>query len=163
MVFLELKRNSRVTTGNSGFLLCWPREVQSSIRVARESWGLLSSHCRAKDTSSGLVFSYPMVLSRGLRDFGVALQTHPGSQASSRGEADDSALLSSRDTDLLEPTEWPKGSQASSSVWREDSGLLSRPCRKRRPTSRDDGDVSWVFSSCGASVGFLTKYNGELR
>ena len=79
MVFLELKRNSRVTTGNSGFLLCWPREVQSSIRVARESWGLLSSHCRAKDTSSGLVFSYPMVLSRGLRDFGVALQTHPGS------------------------------------------------------------------------------------
>ena len=46
-----------MTTGNSGFLLCWPREVQSSIRVARESWGLLSSHCRAKDTSSSLVFS----------------------------------------------------------------------------------------------------------
>ena len=57
MVFLELRRNSRVTTGNSGFLFCWPREVQSSIRVARESWGLLSSHCRAKDTSSSLVFS----------------------------------------------------------------------------------------------------------
>ena len=29
--------------GNSGFLLCWPREVQSSIRVVRESGGLLSS------------------------------------------------------------------------------------------------------------------------
>ena len=29
---------ARITTGNSGFLLCWPREVQSSIRVARESW-----------------------------------------------------------------------------------------------------------------------------
>ena len=57
MVFLELGRNSRVTTRNSGFLLCWPRELQSSIRVARESWGLLSSHCRAKDTSSSLVFS----------------------------------------------------------------------------------------------------------
>ena len=28
MVFLELRRNSRITTGNSGFLLCWPREVQ---------------------------------------------------------------------------------------------------------------------------------------
>ena len=57
MVFLELRRNSRVTTQNSGFLLCWPREVQSSIRVVRESWGLLSSHCRAKETSSSLVFS----------------------------------------------------------------------------------------------------------
>ena len=28
---------------------------QSSIRVARESWGLRSSHCRAKETSSRLV------------------------------------------------------------------------------------------------------------
>ena len=34
MVFLELRRDSRVTTGNSGCLLCWPRRVQSSIRVA---------------------------------------------------------------------------------------------------------------------------------
>ena len=29
MVFLELRRDSRVTTGNSGCLLCWPRQVQS--------------------------------------------------------------------------------------------------------------------------------------
>ena len=48
VVFLELRRDSRVTTGISGFLLCWAREVQSSIRVASESWGLRSSHCRAK-------------------------------------------------------------------------------------------------------------------
>ena len=27
MVFLELRRDSRVTTGNSGCLLCWPRQV----------------------------------------------------------------------------------------------------------------------------------------
>ena len=27
--------------------MCWPREVQSSIPVAKESWGLLSSDCRA--------------------------------------------------------------------------------------------------------------------
>ena len=27
MDFLELQRDSRVTTGNSGCLLCWPREV----------------------------------------------------------------------------------------------------------------------------------------
>ena len=104
-----------------------------------------------------------MFLPRSDRDLGVAFQTHPGSQASSRGEADDSALLSSRDTDLLEPTEWPKWSHASFGVWREVSRLLFRPCRKRRPSSRDDRGVSWVFSSCGASVGFLTRYDGELR
>ena len=42
--------------GNSGFLLCCPREVHSSIRGARESRGLLSSHFRANETSSMLVF-----------------------------------------------------------------------------------------------------------
>src|SRR5574337_1235344 len=41
-------------TGNSGCLLCWPREVQSSIRVAKESWGLLSSDCRANRPHLGL-------------------------------------------------------------------------------------------------------------
>ena len=81
----------------------------------------------------------------------------------SRGEAKVSILLSSHDGYLLEPTKLPKGSQASCGVWREDSGLLSRPCRKRRPSSRDDGGVSWVFSSCSISVGFLTRYDGELR
>ena len=55
VVFLQLPRDSRITMGNTGFLLCWPREIQSSIRVARESWGLRSSHCRAKETSSRLV------------------------------------------------------------------------------------------------------------
>src|SRR5574340_652895 len=45
---------SRVTTGNSGCLLCWPRQVQSSIRVAKESWGLLSSDCRANRPHLGL-------------------------------------------------------------------------------------------------------------
>ena len=28
---------------------------------------------------------------------------------------------------------------AGSSVWREDPGLLSRPCRKRRPSAHEDG------------------------
>ena len=40
VVFLELRPDSRVTTGNSGCLFCWPRQVQSSIRVAKESWDL---------------------------------------------------------------------------------------------------------------------------
>ena len=51
MVFLELQRDSRVTTGISGFPLGWPWEAQSSPRVARESWGWRSSHCRAEETS----------------------------------------------------------------------------------------------------------------
>ena len=77
--------------------------------------------------------------------------------------AKNSALLSSYDRYLLEPTEWPKRSQASCGVLREDLGLLSMPCRKRRASSRDDGGISWLFSNCGASVGFLTRYDGELR
>ena len=36
-------------------------------------------------------------------------------------------------------------SQASCGVMREDLGLLSRPCRKRRASSRDDGGISWFF------------------
>src|SRR5574339_527703 len=54
VVFLELRRDSRVPTGNSGCLLCWPRQVQSSIRVAKESWALLSSDCRANRPHLGL-------------------------------------------------------------------------------------------------------------
>ena len=68
----------------------------------------------------------------------------------SRGEAKDSALLSSLDGHVLEPTECSEGSQASCGVWRKDSRLLSSPCRKRRPSSHDDGGVSWILSSCGA-------------
>ena len=104
-----------------------------------------------------------MLLSREGRDFGAAFQTAQGSQASSPGEGKDSAPLPSRDADLLEPPEWLQGSQASSSVWREDSGLLSRPCRKRRPSFCDDGGVFCVFPSCGASVGFLMRYDEDLR
>ena len=104
-----------------------------------------------------------MFLSRGNRDLGVAFQAPPGSQASSRGEAKDSALLSSRDAGLLEPPERPQGSPASSSVWREDPGLLSRPCRKRRPSAGEDGGVSGVSSSCGARGGFLPRHDEDLR
>ena len=49
VLFLKksLWKFTRVTTGISAFLLGWPLEAQSSPRVAREIWGLLSSHCRA--------------------------------------------------------------------------------------------------------------------
>ena len=69
MVFLELRRDSRVTAANSGCLLCWPREVQSSIRVAKESWGLLSSDCRANRPHLGLC-----------PEANVPLQGRPGSR-----------------------------------------------------------------------------------
>ena len=60
-------------------------------------------------------------------------------------EAKISALLSSCDVYLLEPIKWPKGSQASRGDLREDSGLLSRPFRKRRASTRDDGGLTWFF------------------
>ena len=54
VVFLELRRHSRVTTGISAFPLGWPWEAQSSPRLAMESWGLCSSHRRAEETSPPL-------------------------------------------------------------------------------------------------------------
>ena len=33
MVFRELRWDSRVTTGNSGFLLCWPRKSNLSFEL----------------------------------------------------------------------------------------------------------------------------------
>ena len=76
----------------------------------------------------------------------------PGESGLVSREAKDSALLSSRTGYFLDPTEWPKGSQSSCEVWREDQGLLSRSGRKRSPQSRDDGGFSraaapvWGFS-----------------
>ena len=58
--------------------------------------------------------------------------------------------MASRDSSLL-------------SVWREDPGLLSGPCRKRRPSPRDEGGVSGVSSSCGARGGFLTRHDEDHR
>ena len=108
-----------------------------------------------------------MFVSRGVRDLGVAFLMHPGSQSLSRGQAKDSALLSSCNGYLLEPTEWPKGSQASCGVWREDSRLLSRPCGKRRALSHNDGGISWFFSICHAtcvvSLELGLQYQGASR
>ena len=39
--------SAALATGISAFPLGWPWEAQSSPRVARESWGWRSSHCRA--------------------------------------------------------------------------------------------------------------------
>ena len=93
-----MRRDSRVTTGISAFPLGWPWEAQSSPRVARESW--------ARNPSL-----LPGVLGSGLPGLGTehlpgALCSGTGSPALGlRGEAKDSALLSSRDAGLLEPPE----------------------------------------------------------
>ena len=50
-----------------------------------------------------------MLLSREDKDLRVESHAPPGSQASPRGEAKDSALLPSRDADILVPPEWPQG------------------------------------------------------
>ena len=45
MVFLELRRDSRVTTGNSGCLLCWPRQLKHmSIESEMPSNHLILCH-----------------------------------------------------------------------------------------------------------------------
>ena len=66
-------------------------------------------------------------------------------------EANNTAVLSSCDGYLLELIELPKGSQASCGVLREGSRLLSRPCRKRRALSHNDGGISWFFSTWGTT------------
>ena len=98
-------------------------------------------------------------LSSGDRDLGVAFKIHLGNQASSRVEANNSTLLSSCDGYLLEPIEWPKGSQASCGVLTENSGLLSRPCRKRRPHLTMMGEPHG-FSRVAAR---FSSYDGRLR
>ena len=57
--------------------------------------------------------------------------------------------------------ERPQGSPASSSVWREDPGLLSKPCRKRRPfTSRGRGRLRGCVLSRSS---FVTLWTIALR
>ena len=39
MVFPELRRDSRITRGNSGRLLCWPRARGSAGEYQADEWG----------------------------------------------------------------------------------------------------------------------------
>ena len=136
---------------------------QASCGVWREDSGLDSRPCRKRRPSSRDDGGVSWVFSSCGASVGC-LMKYPGALREPLvWRQDNPVFLSSCDGHILEPTLWPKGSQASCGVWREDSGLDSRPCRKRRPSSRDDGGVSWVFSSCGASVGCLMKYHRDFR
>ena len=104
-----------------------------------------------------------MFVSREGRDLGVAFQDLPGCQASSRGEAKDSAVLPSRDADLLEPPSGVNGVKPPLHF-----GERARDCSpghagKEVPSHREDGGVSGVSSSCGARGGFLPRHDEDLR
>ena len=87
-----------------------------------------------------------MFLSRGDRDLGVAFQTHPGRQAFiSSGSKEPRSALESRRLSL--GAHWVDSRE--SSLLRRLERLVSRPCRRRRPSSLDDGGISGLFSSGG--------------
>lgn len=161
MVFLELRRDSRVTTGNSGCLLCWPRQVQSSIRVAKESWGLLSSDCRANRPHLGLC-----------PEANVPLQGRQGS----RGCIPDAPGETGIHLEWKQRT--PLCSRIATGIsWSSLGGLKGvKPPEAFGERSRDwslghagdegphlgvDGGVSGWFSSGGPWVRFLTRYDGR--
>ena len=104
-----------------------------------------------------------MFLSREGRDLGVAFQDPPGCQASSRGEAKDSAVLPSRHADLLEPPSGLSGVKPplhfGERAWDCSPGHVG----KEGPSPREDGGVSGVSSSCGALGGFLPRHDEDLR
>src|SRR5574337_21881 len=162
VVFLELRRDSRVTTGNSGCLLCWPREVQSSIRVAKENWGLLSSDCRANRPHLGLC-----------REAHVPLQGRPGS----RGCIPDAPGETGIHLEWKQRT--PLCSRVATGIsWSSLGGLKGvKPPEAFGERSRDwplghagdegphlrvDGGVSGWFSRGGPRMRVLTSYDGEV-
>ena len=104
---------------------------------------MLSSHCRTNKPHLGLC-----------PETNVPLQGRLGSWGCIPYSPGESGFLSSSNRYLLDSTAWPKGSQASYGVWRKDSGLLSRPCRKRRPSSRDGGESRGFSRAVAPGWGF---------
>ena len=140
----------------------WPQGCPVSIRVARGSCGLLSSQYRANRPHLGLCPETPCS-SLVVTGISGCIQGSPGESGLISSGIKNSVLLWSCNGYLLEPIEWPKGSQASCGVLRAYSGLLSSPCRKRRASSHDDG-VSRGFSRAAVRcVRFTSKYDLELR
>ena len=103
-----------------------------------------------------------MFLSREGRDLGVAFQDPPGCQASSRGEAKDSAVLLSRDTDLLEPPSGVNGVKPPLLFGERARDYSPGYAGKEGPSLREDGGVSGVSTSCGARGGFLARHGEDL-
>ena len=104
-----------------------------------------------------------MFLSREGRDLGVAFQDPPGSQASSRGEAKDSTVLPSRDADILEPPGGVNGVKPPLHFRERARDCSPGHAGKEGPSTREDGGISGVSSSCGARGGFLARHGEDLR
>ena len=79
-------------TGNPGSLSCCPREDQSPFELLGGAGDCSRVIAGQIDLIQASVQEL-MFLSRGDRDLGAAFKTQPGSQASCRVEAKDSALL----------------------------------------------------------------------
>ena len=129
-----------------------PQGSPISIRVVKGSWGLLSSHCRANRPQLDLcpkTTCYSPVMS-GIS--GLHSRFTWGGRLCLKLKQ--ITLLSSRVATVLSwsPLSGLKG-VTSCGVLRWDSGLLSNSCRKRRASSRDNGRISWFFSSCVALCG----------
>ena len=101
--------------------------------------------------------------SSGDRDLGVAFKVHPGSQASSRVEAKNSALLSSCDGYLLERIEWHKGSQASCGVLGGTQDCSLGPAGKEGLHLAMKGESRGFSRAVAQHVGYPLSYDGELR
>ena len=101
----------------------------------------------------------------------VPLLGRQGSQGCILDSPGESGLVSRGSQGLRSPLEsrrvsfgaqeWPKWSLASCGVWREDSGLLSRPYRKRRPSSRDDGASRGFSQGAVPGWGFSRDRTGS--
>ena len=134
-----------------------PQRSPISIRVARGSWALLSSHCRANRPHLCLCPESPCSspvptgisglhswFTRGVRPRLKLKQRTP--------------LLSSCDGYLLEPIEWPKGSQASCGVLKGTRDCSLVPEEKEGPhlammgEPRDISLVTAGFSSYERSL-----------
>ena len=95
-----------------------------------------------------------MFLSREGRDLGVAFQAPPGSQASSRGEAMDSDLPSSRDAGLLEPPVRPQLTRLLFRLERGPGIALQAMQEKKALSSRGRGRLMGFLElrrQCGVS------------
>ena len=163
VVFFELRRDSR-RRGFQASSCVSPGKPKLPFELRGKAGCCARITARPKRPHQGVCPgpNSPLKGRQGSRD---CTPDSPGSQASPRGETKECALLSSPDADLLEPTESPQGNPFYSSVWREDSGLLSRPGRKRRPSAREDEGVSGVSLSCGAVGVFsrgTTRISGSL-
>ena len=99
VVFLELRRHSRVTTEISGFLLGWPWEAQSSPRVRGKAGGCARVTAGPKRPHLG-VCPGP----------NIPLQGRQGSRGFTPGSPGESGLISRGSQGLRPPLESRRGS-----------------------------------------------------